>query len=386
VNLSSTDIILNGLGIQDSGGITVLRKILSEFILSDKYRIHLFITKHLNTESIKDEFQQNDSIIIRVIPNHGFIYRILFEHGYFFKYSIKYRVPIIYNVTGTAQLFSRCKQLTKVQNSLFFSKRLDKEYWKTRHYIDWLKQVYFKRLVFRSMLKSVQYIEIQSPHVKDKIANYMSLKGKRIFVKSDIDIATPNVISPKIYTPNSMKTILFVVGPHFALLHKNIKDFSDAMTLLMKTELNFEIKITLLEDDMKRSTAWSDKLNPITKFLGYLSHSEILNLFQDNSLLVSTSIVETLGLHVIEATLNGIMVVVPDETYCMEVYGDSTPTYELFDASSLAAKIEKLFGDKSENISAGITVNQQYLINSEKRKWGSIVNIMNDMNKDMSHV
>jgi hypothetical protein len=58
--------------------------------------------------------------------------------------------------------------------------------------------------------------------------------------------------------------------------------------------------------------------------------------FQSNTILVSTSIIETLGLHVIEAIQNGVAVIVPNEKYSLSVYGSSVLTYETFNHDSLA--------------------------------------------------
>jgi hypothetical protein len=44
-------------------------------------------------------------------------------------------------------------------------------------------------------------------------------------------------------------------------------------------------------------------------------------LFCDNTILISTSIIETLGLHVIEGIKNGITTITPDESYANIVYG-----------------------------------------------------------------
>ena len=45
------------------------------------------------------------------------------------------------------------------------------------------------------------------------------------------------------------------------------------------------------------------------------------SLFYDNTVLISTSVVETLGLHVIEGIKNGVIIITPNEQYADVVYG-----------------------------------------------------------------
>ena len=53
-------------------------------------------------------------------------------------------------------------------------------------------------------------------------------------------------------------------------------------------------------------------------------------LFCDNTILISTSVIETLGLHVIEGIKNGVITIAPDEEYANTVYGENMFKYELF--------------------------------------------------------
>ena len=100
--------------------------------------------------------------------------------------------------------------------------------------------------------------------------------------------------------------------------------------------LYFEINITLTNEQLSNSKVWNVSLNSKTNFLGYMSDQEKMKeLFCDNTILISTSIIETLGLHVIEGIKNGIVTIVPDEEYSNTVYGKNMFKYELCNKNAL---------------------------------------------------
>ncbi len=188
--------------------------------------------------------------------------------------------------------------------------------------------------------------------------------------------------APKEYDFNNEITFLYVVGPHFSFPHKNIGDFVKTMIMLFNSGLNFYINITLTYEELKRSGLWDDKLNNITSFLGYIDTNKRMKaLFCNNVILISTSVTETLGLHVIEAILNGVLCIVPNESYSENVYGNSVLTYNLFDYESLMETIIQL---KSYNNSAchGLILdNQRYICHNESDKYSNSLSIFNDVLK-----
>ena len=104
-------------------------------------------------------------------------------------------------------------------------------------------------------------------------------------------------------------------------------------------------------------------------------------LFSNNVILISTSVTETLGLHVIEATLNGVLCIVPNELYSKSVYGNSVLTYNLFDCESLMDVIIKLKTYNNSACHSLILDNQNYIRQNEKNKYRNSLSIFNDVSK-----
>ena len=104
-------------------------------------------------------------------------------------------------------------------------------------------------------------------------------------------------------------------------------------------------------------------------------------MFQNNSILVSTSIIETLGLHVIEAIFNGILVVTPKSDYSRFVYGKDIYTYKLFNPNSLADQICEIFKTPQIDLHTKILRSQTYLMEAEKDKIKNVSEIF-----DLIHI
>jgi len=369
------NILVNALGIQDSGGITVLEKVLSEFELGKKNSYLIVCNYHVNIVNVINKYQNIENIRFKVVKINFFLYRLYYENIIYRSIVTNDSIDLIYNFSGSSQFFFKVPQLVKIQNLLFYSKKLDSIYIKSNRFILWLKQVYLKRIVLKAMVENSSYLEIQSPHVKNYLADFINTNNKLFYVKSDIDVSDDVFYKPKCYDFSKKVKFLYIVGPHFEYEHKNFIDFTNTMLDLHRGDVDFEINITLTKEQLTRSSLWDSSLNERTNFLGYISEAQKMReLFCDNTILVSTSIIETLGLHVIEGIKNGVIVVVPNEKYSRYVYGNSVLTYELFNIESLLNVISNIINSKADFENYILTL-QNDLKDSENSKYKNIVDI-----------
>ena len=101
-------------------------------------------------------------------------------------------------------------------------------------------------------------------------------------------------------------------------------------------------------------------------------------LFYDNTILISTSIIETLGLHVIEGIKSGIITIAPNEEYANTVYGENMFKYELFNKDALFDTIMTVINYK-KSYSERILSIQDDLRQSEMKKFSSILDVFNEV-------
>jgi len=368
-------ILINALGIQDSGGITVFEKVLEELLLNKENQYIIIANNNLNINILITKYKNIDFFEFITIPSKGFLHRLYYENIKFKIIIEEKNIDLIYNFSGSSQFFIKTTQLIKIHNLLFYSKKLDAIYIKHNKFILWLKQIYLKRIVFKAMMNKGKYFEVQSSHVKKYLSDYANIKNKNFYIKSDIDVSPNLFLKPKQYDFNKKIKFFFIVGPHFEYLHKNFKDFTNAMSELKKQNLNFEINITLTKNQLINSTQWNNKLNKYTNFLGYIDTKEKMNkLFCDNTILISTSIIETLGLHIIEGIKNGVITIAPKEEYSKSVYGKNIITYDLFKDKSLSNSIFSIINTKI-NCKEYIVKLQEDLKTNEKNKYNNILDI-----------
>lgn len=375
-------LLINILGIQDSGGITVLEKLFTELLNTNKYNYLIICTKNKNILNLIDEYKSIKNFEFLMIENKGFIQRLYYENIVFRKMIKEKKISLVYNFSGSAQFFLPIPQITKVHNLLFYSKKIDKVYFEKKEYLKWFKQIFLKRIVFHMMLKQTKYIEVQSSHVQEYISDFVDISKKCFFIKSDISFAKDSFSMIKNYDFTKKIRFLFIVGPHFEYIHKNFDDFVKAMILLKEENINFEINITLTKEQLHNSNIWNKELDKNTNFLGYISKDEIKKQFIDNTILISTSVIETLGLHVIEAVQNGIISIVPNELYSIKVYGKDILTYELFNILSMRDKIKEISLLTNNEIKDTISKNQDFLISNENKKYKNILQIFDKIKKE----
>ncbi len=375
-------ILINILGIQDSGGITVLEKLFTELLNTNKYNYLIICTKNKNILNLIDEYKSIKNFEFLMIENKGFIQRLYYENIVFRKMIKEKKISLVYNFSGSAQFFLPIPQITKVHNLLFYSKKIDKVYFEKKEYLKWFKQIFLKRIVFHMMLKQTKYIEVQSSHVQEYISDFIDISKKYFFIKSDISFSKDSFSMIKNYDFTKKIRFLFIVGPHFEYIHKNFDDFVKAMILLKEENINFEINITLTKEQLHNSNIWNKELDKNTNFLGYISKDEIKKQFIDNTILISTSVIETLGLHVIEAVQNGIISIVPNELYSIKVYGKDILTYELFNILSMRDKIKEISLLTNNEIKDTISRNQDFLISNENKKYKNILQIFDKIKKE----
>jgi len=370
-------ILINTLGIQDSGGITVLDKVLDE-CLHDKSNNYLIVlNSNDNINTLYNIYKDKSHFEFEFFDIKNLIHRLYVENVIFRRLHREHNIELIYNFSGSAQFYIKIPQLVKLHDLSFFSKSVDKAFFLKRDYFRWIKQVLFKRLVFSSMVNQSHYIEMQSNHVQEYVSDFVNISNKQLFFKSDINIKRGNFQDPVAIDFNKKIRLMYIVGPHFESIHKNFYVFVRAMLDLKDRGVNFKIVLTLTKEQLHRSSLWDRSLDAYTTFLGYSSRKKLVNNLQSNTILISTSLIETLGLHVIEATQNGVAVIVPNEKYSLSVYGPSVLTYETFSYNSLVDAIKNIKSQNYSTIKSMVIKNQQFLKDNEILKFHHIVEIFN---------
>jgi|GEM_PF-1301236 len=374
-----SNVLINASGITDSGGISVFEKLLNELSVNPSCQCHIVCSRGGNLDYLMGRYITYSNVHFIATSNKGLLYRFYYENFIFRRIISHKDIQLIYNFSGSYQFFIKIPQLIKIQNLLFFSRKLDFCYEKNLSFFVWIRQVYIKRLIISFMLKRSEHVEIQSIHVKKYLSDFIDVNKNNFYIKSDISVLRKDFQSPKKYDFHNKINFIYIVGPHFEIIHKNFIDFTNAMLGLDSLGINFEINITLSYNQLNNSNVWDSSLNCKTNFLGYISDQEqMTKLFYDNTILISTSIIETLGLHVIEGIKSGIITIAPNEEYANTVYGENMFKYELFNKDALFDTIMTVINYK-KSYSERILSIQDDLRQSEMKKFSSILDVFNEV-------
>jgi hypothetical protein len=372
-------ILINALGVTDSGGVSVFKKLFSELLLHHGNYYIVVCNYNRPVNQLIHKYGDNSNIIFLVVNRKGILYRLYYENLILKKVVKENEVDLIYNFSGTTQFFIKIPKLLKIHNLLFYSKKLDCVYKQQNKFFLWIKQVYFKRLVFGFMLSKSKHVEVQSKHVIKYLSEFINVKEKIFYIKSDIDVSNEDYSHSKEYDFSKKIKFLYIVGPHFESIHKNFIIFVSAMSAFDRLNIDYEINITLSKDRLHNSEIWDSNLDSKTKFLGYIDNQDKINkLFCNNTILISTSIIETLGLHVIEGIKNGVITIAPNESYARTVYGDNMILYDTLNSDSLLNTIQVILKSNSPHSELILSL-QDRLKKSEMAKHHNILDIFKEV-------
>ena len=366
-------ILINALGVTNSGGIVVLDKVLAECTPCKSNIFFIVCNDNKNIRRLIFKYTEFNFIMAR----GGLLYRVFYEAIIFRRLVKMHNIQLVYNFSGSAQLnfLINTVQLSKVHNLLFYSRNLDSVYHSKTAYFEWFKQVFIKRLYFKFMLNQSKHIEVQSSHVHDCLSDFINTKNKIFYEKSDINVCSDAFSLPRKYNLSKKIKFLYIVGPHFESLHKNFIIFVSAMSAFDKLNIDYEINITLSKEQLHNSEIWNSILDSKTNFLGYIdSQDEMNKLFCSNTILISTSIIETLGLHVIEGIKNGVITIAPNENYARIVYGNNMILYDTLNSDSLLNAIQVVLKSDSPYSELILSL-QDRLKKSEMAKYHNILDV-----------
>ena len=372
-------ILVNALGITDSGGVSVLKKLFSELLLRHENYYIVVCNYNHHVNQLIHKYGNSPNIAFLDIKRKGVLYRLYYENLILKKIVKENEVDLIYNFSGTTQFFVKIPKLLKIHNLLFYSKKLDCVYGRQNKFFLWIKQIFLKRLVFGLMLSKSKHVEVQSKHVIKHLSEFINIKEKIFYIKSDIDISNEDCRHSKEYDFSKKIKFLYIIGPHFESTHKNFTVFVNAMSAFDRLNLDYEISITLTKSQLHNSDIWDSSLDSKTKFLGYIDNQDKINkLFCNNTILISTSIIETLGLHVIDGIKNGVITIAPNESYARTVYGDNMILYDTLNSDSLLNAIRVVLENDSAHSELILSL-QDRLKKSEMIKYHNIVDIFQEV-------
>ena len=121
--------------------------------------------------------------------------------------------------------------------------------------------------------------------------------------------------------------------------HKNHRCLIQAWEIMAKRGIFPTLCLTISKDNEPALFRWVDasrqKYDLKIEMVGVLSHSEVLNLYNNSRALVYPSLIESLGLPLLEAAVSGISIIASDLDYVHDII-KPTAVFNPYSAESIA--------------------------------------------------
>ena len=112
---------MNAIGITDSGGVTVLKKLMQELTASKQDEKFLFLfNENEHISRIIETYKKHNSFKFKFLSSKNFVYRFFFENVSLRKIIKRENINLIYNFSGSCQFFIKTPKIVKIQNLIFF--------------------------------------------------------------------------------------------------------------------------------------------------------------------------------------------------------------------------------------------------------------------------
>ena len=147
----------------------------------------------------------------------------------------------------------------------------------------------------------------------------------------------------KILTQQNIEPYILAVNTLFP--YKNVDKLIKAFSIFKKKGFPHKLIIAGRDPDGHQLTplkqlAKDENVEEYTDFIGLVSHDKIAGLYQNASLFMFLSSVETFGLPVLEAMSSGIPVIASDKMSIPEIVGDAGILVDPLNIQNTAVQIE----------------------------------------------
>lgn len=209
--------------------------------------------------------------------------------------------------------------------------------WRLGYYLTFAKAVYF-----------AQKILVPSKSVKEEVISYYKLNANKISVTHEgIDSAINLKKKVDVARKYDLKHKYFIYSGS-AYPHKNLKIAIGAIAELNKST-NEIIQLVLVSSRSiftDRVMNWVKKIkaDKFVKHLGFVSDSDLANLYKNSLAYVYPTLSEGFGLPGLEAMSVGALVICSDIPVLREIYSNNAIYFDPSSINSLVGSMQKIIG------------------------------------------
>lgn len=323
---------INAIGTRHSGAAQVLLDLLEGLIkIPEIKKIKVFVSSDRIFK-----FPNNDKLKIIDAPSitNNLIIRFFWLQFYFGHWLSNYKCDIVYNFNNLAGNLS-LPQVLFIQQSLYFSKEAINSYFISSNVslISRIRKIiepFLMKMFFKVSVNNCKKIIVQTETMKEWVCNKLNIPKNRIIV---ILPEIPNFFYGKRKATRKLlkeidsnsKNWLYVGNTE---PYKNLKIIYEIAKLAESKNIDWKFHIVT----PSKNIPWK---HPLIKWYNYLEREKLKKMYFNADALIIPSLVETVGLPMLEAISIGIPVIAADRSYAHEICGDSALYFNPYCSSEL---------------------------------------------------
>lgn len=318
---------------EKGGAITVLNQFIQEFI-SDNCNTYDIILS-------LPHYNDSNNVFFHRIPwvKKSYIHRLYFDYIFVKRILKKYKPDVVFSLQNKTVAAGNIPQEVFYHNAIPIA---EKKYQYKESKTVWLYQNIIG-FFYRTSLKKAKRIYVQAEWIRQELIKRWHLKADIIFVKRPV---LDNYFETTAI--ERIEETRFLFYPANGVVYKNhitlLKAFYDAC----KKELGFSEYSLVLTGNYENLSAEcisfiKEKKLPV-QFVGRLNKEQIREWYR-KSVLVFPSVIETVGLPLIEAKASGCYILAADCMYAHETIGeyDKVDYFSPFAINELSERIIRTF-------------------------------------------
>ena len=311
---------------EHGGAVTILDQYLEEF-KSDLENNYIVALSTINYDDCS-----NIRFVYYPWVKRSYIHRLWFDLVYCRKLIKKYRADKVLSLQNGAVSAGKVEQEVYFQNALPIS---EKRYSIVESKKLWIYQNVLGRY-WRNSLKDASLVYVQAEWIKKALNEKWRIQNKKIIVKKPI--------LDKKYSKQGLRNdnSLVFFYPANTALYKNhkklIKAFITASDEMKPVDMT--LVLTCDEEDLSERDKQLVEKNTNIKYVGKLNQEQMLEMYR-SSTLIFPSLIETVGLPLMEAKATGAFILASDMKYAHEAVGEYNKVlyFDAFKADEIKSTI-----------------------------------------------
>lgn len=312
------NIIVNASALRSSGALSIYNQFITHLIHNVRgNNYYIFVDSKVNRPNIS-------GVVYLIDNNHSWLHRIIWDSNGMAKWLRKNNIvpDVVVSLQNTGVKIN-CKQVIYYHQPLpLFDRKWN--FFNHSERIMWLYNKFYSFFVKRTLTSRTEVV-VQIPYIKKQFIKKFSFDPQKIQVLfPDVE----NIDIKRVKEEHFENQYIHFIYPATATPYKEHKTLCECLNLLKSCNSDIFNKIKIHLTIERGENIGFDKLvikyGLSDRFVleGRKRHSDLLSMYKASQCLLFPSVIETLGLPLLEAAAFGLPIIVADLDYAHEVLKD----------------------------------------------------------------